>query len=322
MMNNKEYAYYTKEYGKNAYELLDSLIKTSGYNDLTDNQKQKAIENIYSYAKEKNKTDYANENNIKIDKNSSLYNTVEELNKKGGNVGQYFKYLAQTDGMEKESEKNKALLNSSCDNKTKELIYTNGTGKDDETYKKISKDININTYLDYKNKMSEETIKQRNNGQIKEKGQLKDKDKIDLLLNSKYSNKEKTTLYENTIKSAIKDGDVDMFDLLKKTNIDINEYLNYLKQDLKADKEDDGTLSGKSVSNSKKDKVYDYINNNISNYNSKLLLLGSQYKLNSNERYEIYELINSMKGLSQEDKLKYFNKMQGFTSYKNGTVKF
>ena len=108
---------------------------------------------------------------------------------------------------------------------------------------------------------------------------------------------------------------------LKTTNIDINEYLKYkqAKSTWKADRVDDGTVAGKSVSGSKKEKVVSYINNMNVTYEQKLLLMGQQYKLSKAEQRKLANYINNM-DLNQQEKLDLYGKIKGFTVYKNGRV--
>lgn len=203
--------------------------------------------------------------------------------------------------------------------KTKEKEWKELTKEEKEKNKNIS----LKTYAEYKEKIAAETIKQRELGIIdKEEGQLKNKDKINVLLNSKYSNNEKTAIYENYIKTQIKKDEIDTFDALKKCNIDINEYLKYKLQDFESDKKDDGTTSGKSISGSKKKKVYSYVNSMNITKEQRLILLGTQYKLSNSERTELANLINKLPNTTKNEKMKLYEKMQGFTVYKNGTIKW
>lgn len=150
-MTNEEYNKYRKDYGQNSYKILDSLVSSKSYKDLNNEQKQKAIESIYSYTKEKNKVDYAKNNKLKVEP-STLYNTMEDLKKNGGNQSSYLQYIAKTTGIEKESERNKVLSEADYSSKTKSIIYSNGTGKDDDFYNLVANntDLNITEYLNYK----------------------------------------------------------------------------------------------------------------------------------------------------------------------------
>ena len=154
-LTNEEYAKYKKEYGKTSYNLIENLISSKEYDKLTDEQKQKAIEQVYSYAKEKNKVDYA-KNNKQYLKTSTLYNTLEKLKEKGGSQSDYLNYIGKTSQIEKATEKNEILLNSNYSKQTKSIIYENTTGKEDENYNNIIKksNIDIDAYLSYKVKKS------------------------------------------------------------------------------------------------------------------------------------------------------------------------
>jgi hypothetical protein len=151
-MTNEEFAKYSKAYGTTSHNILESLVKSDEYRYLTDEQKQKAIESVYSYAKEKNKVNYANTVAEEL-KTSTLYKTMQEL-KTSKNQSKYLDYVAQTKGIEKESAKNKILLESDYDDNVKSIIYANGTGNDDKLYSMMQDSVDINEYLDYKLKAS------------------------------------------------------------------------------------------------------------------------------------------------------------------------
>ena len=150
-LTNKEYADYTKKYGETSYNLINSLVSSNAYKTLTQTQKEEAIANIYSYAKESNKIDYANKNGVEV-KPTTLYTTMESLKKDGGKQSDYLNYLSKTKTLSKEKDKNQALANSSYSDKTKQIIYLNGTGKDDKLYNSTIKNskMNITEYLNYK----------------------------------------------------------------------------------------------------------------------------------------------------------------------------
>ena len=168
-------------------------------------------------------------------------------------------------------------------------------------YKELKENgININNYMDYKSKTKESK---------------KDKDKIQVLINSNYSNNEIKSLYESEIKNK---NDV-TYDIISKSGINIKEYLKYKQQEFESDKKDDGTTTGKTVSGSKKTKVYNYVNNMNISYNQKLLLLGLQYNLTSEEKTKLANYVNNM-NVSKQDKLDIYEKFSGFTVYKDGRV--
>lgn len=199
-----------------------------------------------------------------------------------------------------------------------EEYYKNGKGEwkslTDETEQK-NDNISTETYSDYKQKIYNETQKQRNNGKLNKNQTLKQKDKIQILLNSKYSDKEKKAIYENYIKSE-KDTE---YKIMSYTNVDIDEYLKYKQQEFESDYKDDGTTTGKAISNSKQKKVYEYVNSSGMNYEQRLLLLGMKYKLNVQERTTLANYVNNL-DITSDEKIEIYEKLKGFTVYKNGNV--
>ena len=125
----------------------------------------------------------------------------------------------------------------------------------------------------------------------------------------------KTAIYENYILSSTNT----TYPLLKKSGIDIDEYMKYLQQDFKSEKKDNGTTRGETVAGSAKRKTYEYVNSMNISYEQKLLLLGTQYKLNNAERTKLYNYVKTL-DYSQEEMQKVFEKLQGFTVYKDGRV--
>ena len=190
----------------------------------------------------------------------------------------------------------------------------NWTSISDEEKQKIG-DLSLDTYSDYKQMVYQKTQEKRNNGELTKKQDLKNKDKIQILLDSKYSNKEITAIYENYIKNE-KDT---QYDIISKSGIDIKEYLKYKQQEFESDKKDDGTTTGKTVSGSKKKKVYEYVNSMNISYNQRLLLLGMEYTLTNSEKTKLANYVNNMK-LTKQEKLDIYEKLSGFTVYKNGRV--
>lgn len=196
--------------------------------------------------------------------------------------------------------------------------YKNGSGEwtsmNEETKQKNS-NISTETYSDYKQKVYQETQKQRANGNLNKNQSLKQKDKIQILLNSKYSDKEKKALYSTYIKN---EQDTE-YEIMNYANTDIDEYLKYKQQGFDSDYADNGTINGKAISGSKQRKVYEYINSAKMTYEQKLLLLGMQYKLTSGERSTLAKYVDTL-NITSDEKLKAYKKIKGFTVYKNGKV--
>ena len=146
-MTNEEYAKYSKNYGEKAHTLLENLFESDDYKNMTTEQKEKAIENAYKYAKEDNKVDYAKNNGLELEE-STLYQTMSELKPK--EQSEYLSYYAKASELDKEVDKNKLLADSNYSKNVKSIIYENTTGKDDNLYGTIKDSIDINQYLNYK----------------------------------------------------------------------------------------------------------------------------------------------------------------------------
>jgi len=242
-LTSEEYNKAKETFGKTSKSMLDSLVKTNEYKQLSHEQKASAIDNIYSYAKEKIKVDYAKGKKQEVE-TSSPYNILNEL-KNPTNQSEYLSYSAKIQGIEKDTEKKEILANGKYSEITKETIYKNTLGKEDDLYNNI----------------------------------------------------------------------------LAKDNININEYLNYKLQKFESDKEDDGTVKGKSIKGSRPKKLYDYVNNMNITKNQKLAIIGTQYKLNRSEQQELYDYINKIPGQTQKEKLNIFSKYSSnFIINKDNTI--
>ena len=186
-------------------------------------------------------------------------------------------------------------------------------------YKEMkANNVTLKNYIEYKVKVKEVTESKRKSKELSDTENLKNVDKIQILLNSNYSDKEISGIYANYIKSE-KDTE---YNIMKATGIDIKEYLKYKQQEFTSDKDDDGTLAGKTVSKSKQKKVVEYLNSNIKKGNQRLLLYAMQgYSMTASQKTQ---LVNYVKGLKIDNntKLKLYDKFSGFTVYKDGTIKY
>ena len=249
VMTSEEYSKYKRIYGTISYNLLNSLVKSNNYKNLSDSQKQYAIEKVYDYATEQIKVDYAKNNKLEYEE-SKLSKTINTMKDSNAGVSNYFEYLALTEGIKKDSEKIKVLTNSNFSNKSKEFIYENNLLSDTNEKYYIIKDtgLNINSYLKYK---------------------------------------------------------------LAESN---GEFL--------LDKEYDGTVNGKSISGSKKEKVLNYINSiEGATYTQKLILAGLEYSLSDYEKSQIVNYIDSL-DKTEKEKLDILSNFKGFTIYKDGTFDY
>ena len=185
-----------------------------------------------------------------------------------------------------------------------------------DEYKEMqNNEISLEKYMDYQVQVKQITNQKRNNGELSETQSLKSKDKIQILLDSSYSNKEIKAIYENYIKS---ENDSE-YSIMNKTGIKIKEYLKYKQQDFSSDSTDDGTIKGKTVSGSSKVKTYEYVNKMNITYEQRLMLLGMKYTLTDTEQTRLYNYVKSL-NCTTEEKQDILEKLKGFTVYKNGRV--
>lgn len=194
----------------------------------------------------------------------------------------------------------------------------------EKEYKKMNESgLKFKTYIDYKVTEKNETQKRKKQGRLKENQSLKAKDKIQILLDSTYSNKEIGAIYENYIK-AEKDTEYDI--IVNNAKVDIKTYLKFKQQEFESDKKDDGTLNGKTVSKSKQKKVIEYLNKihankEITGNQSLLLYAIYGYATTSSQKKQLVNYVQSL-SLKRNEKLKLFDKFSGFTVYKDGRVKY
>jgi len=115
----KDYTEMQESAGQLKYNALDSLFKSSAYQKMDDETRVTAIEDIYKYANNAAKADWAEKNEIEV-KVDSLVGKIDSIVDTGVDVGTAFAIREQLSAISGEDTKDKciALLNS----------YTNLTG--------------------------------------------------------------------------------------------------------------------------------------------------------------------------------------------------
>ena len=172
--------------------------------------------------------------------------------------------------------------------------------------------IELKNYMDFSIKVHDETKRQKANGNIKENGQLKNKDKISILLNGKYSEEEKKSIYSNYINKEDK-----KIELVNKLDFPLEEYLKYKQQEFKNDKdENDETISG-----TKKQKVFNYLNSiydvDLSQEHKQIIC---KIENISSFDKEVANFVTNYPGLTVEEQ-KELLEIIGFDVDKNGKIK-
>ena len=358
-MTSQEYSTYRKSYGEKSYELINKLISSESYNTLNDTEKQKAIEKIYTYAKEYAKNEYAENNDIDYEK-SSLYKIINDAKE---NTSNYFSYLGKVANIEdaKTEDQIKAISDMELSSKEqfdlyKAFIFSSKERKDETSQvtdaeyavkKKLATEGEyIKLYnecqkydIDMPNTKELQELKQQDlslktyvDYQVKLKQETNQQRKSGVIDSDKsISNKSKIDIlekanYSQKEKSAIYANSIGKDDsiynsVMKYSGININEYLKYKTQEFTSNKEDDGTVDGQSISGSKKAKVYDYVNNMKITGEQRMLLLGTQYKLTDSERATLANYVKNL-NITKNQKIEIYKKLKGFTVYKDGRVTY
>lgn len=215
---------------------------------------------------------YINSKGEKINLFAKQKNDFQEVS--GKYVNDTLSSLLNDKDYQKLSDDEKAdLINEIVDDSYAKAKY-DILGIDSTTYEKkrnTLKDVKPSSYYSYK---------------LKTKEMKTDNEKIDVLLNSNYTKKEKSAIYENYINS-----DDSKYQLLKTTGIDIDKYLEY-----------------KNFTGTKKAEKLEYIENMKGlSYTQKVLLYGygANYKLSDSQLKYVKNYINSL-NISKAEKEEIF----------------
>src|SRR5699024_4299371 len=126
-----------------------------------------------------------------------------------------------------------------------------------------------------KNKLAQAT-EEKKKREDDEDATLTTREKNSLLKSATYTDKEKKEIYSNILGK----NDDDYKYLSKLEDINIEAYLDYKTQEIKADDDPESDIVGKTISGSKKENLIEYLNSNdeLSNLD-KIYILGKSYKL-------------------------------------------
>lgn len=112
-------------------------------------------------------------------------------------------------------------------------------------------------------------------------------------------------------------GDTDTLDGVISMGIDMDKYLDLEKQNFTSDK----YANGKTVSGSKKRKIFNYINSMDIPFEQKIVLAKLKYKSYDEYNYEIVDYLNNNDNFTYESQVNFLKKM-GFKVYDDGTVEW
>ncbi len=151
----------------------------------------------------------------------------------------------------------------------------------------------------------------------------KDSEKLEILAKSKYDEKTKKAIYENSL--GKKDTEYDIVkESFTNSGLNITKYLQYKTQKFTSDKKDDETVNVRSITGSKKNKVFDYIDSiKGATYTQKLILYALEYKPSSSSDREIVEnYVRNLPNKTAKEKLEIMSKFAGVTVYKDNSYTY
>lgn len=135
------------------------------------------------------------------------------------------------------------------------------------------------------------------------------RDIIDVIKNTYLNDEQKSYLYDRYY------GNTETLGIINAIGIDFDSYLDYEYQSFTADKDE----NGKTISGSKKQKVFDYINSMDIDFEQKLILAKLQYNSYDEYNYYIVDYLNNNDDISYEDEV-YILKKLGFTVDDRGNI--
>lgn len=183
----------------------------------------------------------------------------------------------------------------------------------------IPKGLSTETYADYKNKLAQAT-EEKKKREDDEDATLTTREKNSLLKSATYTDKEKKEIYSNILGK----NDDDYKYLSKLEDINIEAYLDYKTQEIKADDDPESDIVGKTISGSKKENLIEYLNSNdeLSNLD-KIYILGKSYKLDSSQRAYIQQIVDNS-DLTAEEKKEFYKNLSSsnIEELEDGTIRW
>lgn len=271
---NEEYNKYKAEFGKSAHDKITNVMNNKTFNKLTDDEKVDIINKIYSDCKEEVKEEYAKVHKIEYERSDKNIEIEEEI-KKGLDMSNA--YIYKTIISKKESDKNEdgnTISSSATKNK---LRYIMGMEIDDKQKQHL---INISTNdTDYDvslkdlKKLNEDYLTYlQQSGKKPEKGGLTEREEYMQLINS---------------------------------GIPVKQLNKYYSE--KGDIEGVKDSSGKTISGSKKQAIFNYVNSLSLSIPQKQILLARENESFAKLYYnDIINYINNL-NISNTEKSKMYD---------------
>ena len=134
-------------------------------------------------------------------------------------------------------------------------------------------------------------------------------DIADVIKNTDLTNDQKYFMYDKYY------GNTDKINTMKMLDIDADSYIDFNSQTFTADKDS----KGKTISGSKKKKVFDYINGMDIGFEQKAILAKLEYNSYDEWNYEIIDYLNNNDNITYEE-MEEMLKQMGFTVDEDGNI--
>ncbi len=298
--------------------------------------KNKNVENFYTVLEN---AELSNNSEYATDTDKLEYKYLSTISKDVGELYSQKRKIQNSTISDNEKKKQTKEIQSQINNIAKKALNTLETAtitsttakfneikyyKDEEGKWKeikendIPKGLSAQTYADYKNKLAVETDNKRkkeNDDDIN----LASKEKANLLKSSTYTDKEKKKIYSEILGKS----DEDYKYLSRLEDVNIDAYLDYKIQDIKADEDINSNVVGKTISGSKKGNLINYLNSSDLSDLDKIYILGKSSKLDSNQRAIIDDAIKNS-DLTNEERKEFYKGLSSsnIEELKDGTIRW
>ena len=205
------------------------------------------------------------------------------------------------------------VLNLDLNDKQKEYLYSKYYSSEETLDKIVDKGTSMDTYLQFaKDTVDFESDEDEEGNTIS--GSKSNKFE-QYLLSSNMSNDDKSTLYEYAVLSNFEDEDkYKTYKTIKSSGVDINNYLSYASQTFTSDK----YANGKTVSNSRKNKVISYINSLDLTIPQKAIMIRTEYSSFKDYNDSIVQYVDGL-SIDYSEKVKILENLD-MTVSDNGAI--
>ena len=272
-LSSEQRADFQKRSGSIVESNVNNLLNSKTYKKMSEENKAKVLTDIANYAYNKAQSEIVGTDL------SDTYKNVDKFVNVGGTVDKYYTFTNSVDDTNKNTKKTtvvNTLLDMNMTDQQKAQLYSKYYSSEKTLNKLLDKGVRFNNYLKY----DKATYKME-----------KDDEKIKYLRNSNMRDVDKTGIYEATILSDFdNEKKYKNYKSAKAVNVDIDTWLDFSSQDYKSNK----SSSGKTISNSRKKKVVNYINNLNIDFAQKAVLLKGEYSSDKTYNNTIVSYVNSL----------------------------